>query len=311
MSFEIVTLPSVPAWGQARRGSIGSSDASALWGVSPYASPRSVYESKVNGVEPDIDPDLAEWGHIVEPAVADFYRKKTGHVVQDPGANTFYRSTQWPWMAASLDRVVVNDDLEQMVLECKNRGGAGVRTWREEGDGAPMAVQIQVQHALAVTGWRRGIIGVALGGLPPQFIEVERDDEFLALHVEKCRAFWEEHVVKRVPPPVDGHEATTEALRRRFASFAGGKIVTLGDDAAKWHAELDEIKHKQEVLAEKRAELENRLRDAIGDAEVALLPGGGAYKLSRVKESTYTATRKAHTRMQFKANINVTFRKGA
>lgn len=309
--FEIVTLPSVPEWLRARRHSIGSSDAGALWGCSSYASIRSVYEEKVNGVEPDIDPDLAEWGHVVEPAVADFYKKKTGYVVRDPGANTFCRSTHWSFMTASLDRIVVNDDLEQMVLECKNRGGGGARVWHEEGDAAPMQVQIQVQHALAVTGWQRGIIGVALGGLPPQFIELARDDEFIALHVEKCRAFWEHHIEKQNPPAVDASDATHEALRRRFANFSGGKIVTLSDKALMSHKRLEKIKHLAGVIDEQKKLLESRLREEMGDAEVALLPGGGAYKVSRVKESTYTATRKAHTRMQFKPTVNVSFRKGA
>jgi putative phage-type endonuclease len=302
-AFAVETYPSIKAWEEARRSVIGSSDAAAIWGdVNAFGSPRSVYEDKVNGIRPDIDPDFAEWGHQVEPSIANFYAWKTGYKLVDPGAATIYRSTRWPWMGASLDRVILLPAAERGALECKSRCGGGARAWREEGEAAPLDVILQLTHIFAVTGWRRGVIGVALGGAPPSFIDVERDDELVEIHVEKCRAFWHEHILAGVPPAVDGHEATTEALRRRFQPSAG-KVVQLGDEALAWHRKLERIKRLTDRLQALEDENRNRLREAIGDAESARLPGGGSYRMTPVKESTFTATRKAHVRM--------TFRKGA
>jgi putative phage-type endonuclease len=287
VTFEVHTYASVTEWAKRRADGIGGSEAAAVWGVSPYSSPRALWEQKVNGVEIEIDPELAQWGHEIEPAIANFYGWKTGREVVDAGSNTIYQSKQWPWMRVSLDRVIDGCEL----LECKNRGGYGARNWREEADGAtPLDVVLQVQHGLAVTGWRKGIVGVALGGLPPTFTEIWRDDELIELHVEKCRAFWQS-VMDRKAPAVDGHDATREALRRRFRSESG-KVRQLDDKALYWHKRVKRLSALHDKIGDLKAEYENRLRDAVGDAEVGILPGdAGRYcntltKASEKRKST-------------------------
>lgn len=296
MDFEVLTFNSVDDWARNRVNYIGSSEAGALWGVSSYASPRSVWEHKVNGIEPEIDADLAEWGHCIEVAVADFYAKKTGFKVWDPGANTVFRSTKWPWMAASLDRVIIGEDLERIPLECKNRGGAGARNWREEGEGAPLSVQLQVMHVLAVTGWKQGLIGVALGGLPPEFTPVKRDEEMIAMHIEKCREMWD-RVQRHDPPPVDGHEATLNAIKRRFQPKAGKCIVLPDQDKSlRMHKLLLDSKRAIEGATENKQKAESWLREHLGDAEAGILDGIGTYRIKTVNGSE---KRRGYTTLTF------------
>ena len=140
-------------WLEVRKGGIGSSDAVAAVGLSPYKSQLELWLEKTGraaGHEGGIDVGSPMyWGMLLEPYVAQAYQRKTNRRVRK--LNAVLQHPTFPFMRANIDREIIGSS-EVQILECKTAGEFGSRLWR---DGVPEYVQLQVQHQLAVTGKTR------------------------------------------------------------------------------------------------------------------------------------------------------------
>lgn len=140
-------LPSCKVVGRAEHGSdswmslrakgIGSSDAGAVLGLSPYADPHDVWSTKV-GVDTPRKPWLepyAWFGNFFEPYVLF----EIGCL---PGAELgTLQSQTWPFALANIDGL---DQTEGIIEE--------IKTTSEKWDSIPHHYYAQVQHQMAVTG---------------------------------------------------------------------------------------------------------------------------------------------------------------
>lgn len=288
--FTIERHTDKPTWLAARRGGIGGSDAGALWGASDYAKPYALWASKVRGesMEQEEDEIWQMLGHELEPALARIYGRLTGRGIRDLGAFTILRSTQWPWMTATLDRVAEAADRDSLgFVECKNRSAFGIWTqWQK--DGLPADIWAQVQHGLAVTGFSWAAVSALLAGRYWS-CEVPRDEDFIGAHVEKCRAFWHDHVLAGVEPERDGHKSTLEAVKSIYSRQTGGEVV-LPVEADEWVDAIAAFKPAEEAKNQAEAEL----RIVMKEAAIGRLRSGRRIRLSAVQE---TGERKGYRRL--------------
>ena len=65
-------------WLEARRGSLGGSDAAAVLGLNPYASPYSVWAEKTGRVPDKPDNEAMRLGRDLEDYVAARWQEETG-----------------------------------------------------------------------------------------------------------------------------------------------------------------------------------------------------------------------------------------
>lgn len=289
VDFTVTVYRDRPAWLDGRRQTIGGSDAPALWraecargGVKVYGSPLSVYCDK-RGLAPEMDDNQAlRAGRFLEPAIRAWYADDAGRRVLYPGPFTILRSLRWPWMAVSLDGAALDEvRVGPGALELKNRGArkGGFGEWA---DGLPLWLQVQMQHAMAVTGWGWASGAGLLGGNRLAWADLERDDRFIAAHVERCRVL-SERVEQGDPPDADDSEASADALRALFPADDGQEVqMPLGADlwAAAW-AEAG----KDEASAEAaRRHFENKIRRAVGAAARGVLPDGSVLDLKTQKD---------------------------
>jgi putative phage-type endonuclease len=276
------------SWERARSESIGGSEAAVIWGVSPYDTPASLWMTKT-GRNSGFD-DSDEWleiGNALEEPIAQLAAKRTGRRVEDWGRYTVLRSRRWPWLTCTLDRVQIVDGAIFGPLEAKNRSA-----WNRTEDwskGAPLHVQLQVQHQLAVTGWQHGSVAVLKGGAKLDVIDVDRDDELIAMHVEKCRLFWED-VRYDIAPPADGSEHLAMALRNA-AMLARDEEVELGETAQQAADAVLELRANEEQVHKARREAENHLLMAlaVGGVTRGRLPSGGLVTVKLIKRRAYVA----------------------
>ncbi len=93
-------------WLAVRRGGIGSSDAAAAVGLSPYKSPLELWLEKTGRKEgPDLSGSEAVfWGTTLEAIVANVYANRTGNKVRR--VNAVLQHPDHPFMLANLDRAV-------------------------------------------------------------------------------------------------------------------------------------------------------------------------------------------------------------
>ena len=258
-------------WLEVRKGGVGSSDAAAAVGLSPYKSRLELWLEKTGRAAANDDhqgmDDPRFWGTLLEPYVAVAYQQKTDHKVRK--VNAVLQHPTFPFMLANIDREVVGS-ADVQILECKTAGEFGSRLWR---DGVPEYVQLQVQHQLAVTGKGAADVAVLLCGQKLEVHRIERDEEVISRLVVLESQFWE-YVVTDTPPPADGSESAARALRHLYQGndttldFTGNAELGNTFDAL---ADLD-----QEIAAKERdaERLKQAIQQAMGDASKAAFANG-------------------------------------
>ncbi len=251
-------------WIQLRKSGLGGSDAGTVLGFNRYKTPFQLYLEKTGQYEEVVDNEAVYFGNELEDFVAREFAKRTGKKVRR--MNRFLRHKQHPFMTANLDRVVVG---EKAVLECKTASEYMREAW--EGDDIPATYLCQVHHYLAVTGFEKAYIAVLIGGNKFVWKEVERDEEFIEILIEREKDFWENHVLADVAPPIDGSNAAGELLKRMYPQDDGTAIMLTKDDETVLDA-LEALTEEIKSLETQKKEYENRIKLKLESATEAHSP---------------------------------------
>ena len=189
-----------PEWHAARARGIGGSDAGIILGMSPYTTPKRLWELKTGRAQPDKGNAYTRCGQLLEDAILD--RAYYGHA-QPGGPMGSLRSNERPHCLANVDGVY-----DGRLVEIKTTG----KPWRGT---VPEHYVAQVRHYLYVTGltsadvvechvlYNREALVAAIdrAGLRPDRVvehlcelrthRIEQDDAWLAHYLEQVDLFWE------------------------------------------------------------------------------------------------------------------------
>jgi putative phage-type endonuclease len=253
-------------WLAARRQGIGGSDASTVLGLNPYSSLLALWLDKQGQLPDRGDTSAAEWGRRLEPLIAEWFTDTTGIPVRRAG---LARHRERTWQQVSVDRLTADGGIAE--FKTTNWRTEDADVWRD-GE-VPDHAEVQSQHGLAVTGRDHAHVIVLIDGRNPIHRVVERDQQLIDDITALERAFWHNYVLAEVEPPADGAAATSAALRRRYPTTSEGTSVAGG---------AAEAALAERLLVAKRAakdadllvdELENQLRQTLGDAELLAVQG--------------------------------------
>lgn len=246
-------------WLQWRRRGIGGSDAAAIAGLSPWKSSVAVWLEKTGQVEPPEPGEEAYWGTVLEDVVAREFSLRTGLKVRR--RNAILQHQQYEWMIANIDREVVG---VREGLECKTTSAFNAGEWKNDEIPAPYIVQCQ--HYMAVTGYSAWWIAVLIGGNKFVYKRIERDDELIEQLIELEKDFWENHVMKNVPPEMDGSAASTELVKKMYPE-AKLPEIDLPSEAKTLIEALEQVNSEIKELETRKNEYENRLKAMLGEHE--------------------------------------------
>lgn len=252
-------------WLEVRRSGIGGSDASAILGFNPWKSAFELYIDKTSDHVEEIDNEAIHWGNVLEDVVAEEFTRRTGKKVRR--RNQTFRHKKYDFMHANIDRDVVG---EKALLECKTTNAFNVDAW--EGEQIPPAYMCQVQHYMAVLDYEKAYIAVLIGGQKFVWKEIERDDEFIELMIEQLSHFWNEHVLKGVPPEIDGSRSASELLNKMYPEDNGETIMLQSEDAEMLIEAIESIKSDVKEKKALQKEYENKLKLMIGEARTGVTP---------------------------------------
>lgn len=255
-------------WLKIRREGIGGSDAAAIAGLSKWSTPFSVWTDKIGELPAKEETEAMRQGKDLEQYVAQRFELATGRKVKR--LNALIRSKAQPFMLANVDRLVVG---ENAGLECKTTSSLNLK--RFAGGEFPDEYYAQCVHYMAVTGADRWYLAVLVLGRDFLTYTIERDDEEIAALVKAEKAFWENYVIPRVAPPVDGKEPTTEAIKTIYAdSREDAEVADLFplQDRAEKYFELQAV---IKTLQEQQEEIKQAIMAQMGEAEVGF---AGRYK---------------------------------
>lgn len=275
-------------WLAWRRGGIGASDIAGILGISPWASPYSVWANKVGLVADEESTEQMEMGLDMEPAVERMFHRKTGLWVacqQEP-----VQHPDLPWARASLDgrvfesqsaatawdwNLTAEDDeaLDGYPAALGNYEGKttsdSVAKWEE---GVPVQYETQVQWQMFVTGAEHTWVGCLHASFGAKFrvYEIHRNDDDIAFIYERVARFWTDHILTGTPPETDAHTATTDTLGRLPAD--AGEIVDLSDLSAEF-ARLEALRATRANTEERIDAIENAIKARMGSATEAMVGG--------------------------------------
>lgn len=187
------------AWLDARRTGLGGSDISAICNMNRYRSPMAVYLDKIGDLPPIEDNESMYWGRTLEDVVAQEFSKRTNLKVRR--RNFILKHPDHDFMLANIDREVVGTDAG---LECKTANEYAKNDWI--GETVPKEYALQCHHYMACTGAERWYCAVLIGGNKFEWRVIERDEEIIESLIRLETEFWQEHVLKRIPPAFGAHD---------------------------------------------------------------------------------------------------------
>lgn len=252
---------------------IGGSDVAAILGLSNYASPWSVW-ARLVGLLPASEEETQRQriGHELEGAIVRLFTAETDlHIA---GEQMAVRHRRHPWARGFVDGLVFEHraakerdiDLALGGFEAKTDGRFG---WPH---GIPPSYQAQAQWYMLVTGLQHWWFGVLFAGFRFEVFELAANPADQALIARRAARLWHRHVLTGTPPPVDGSDATAEALRTVYPEHEPGERASL-DNLAGLLPERTDIKTRMKADKARLAEIDNQIREAFGGAEVGTVDG--------------------------------------
>ena len=247
-------------WKELRSRYIGGSDAAAVVGLNPYASPYSLWAEKT-GQTPPFEGNLAtEVGAFLEEFVAKKFEQETGKKVRR--CNMSILNDKYPWAIANIDREIVGEDAG---LEIKTTSELMTRKFKN-GE-YPSQYYVQSMHYLAMTGKKRWYLAVLIGNRDFKTFTIERDEEEIEALMAAEERFWS-HVTNKTAPEMDGSKATTDTLKVLYPEGTPNKAVDLFgyDDCLEQYMAL---KDQIDELTKLRDEMANKVKIYMGDSPKA------------------------------------------
>ena len=249
------------SWLRYRKQGIGGSDAGAICGLNPFASPMTVFVDKTMDAVEEKDSEAMRQGRDLEEYVARRFMEETGKQVRR--SNYMYSNERFPFMIANGDRMVVG---ENAGLECKTASAYSTDQWKD--GNVPPHYFIQCCHYMAVTGADAWYLAVVILGRAFQYIKIDRDERVIDDLISVEKEFWEEHVMKRIPPTPDGSPATEKMLKEFYPAASEGKTIVLEgyDGQLQRYSEINPLIDK---LEKEKAQIEQEIKAQMQDAEIA------------------------------------------
>jgi putative phage-type endonuclease len=244
-------------WHQLRRNAISASEIAAVLGISPWATPFSLYYQKKDDWRTPVT-EAMEMGHRLEPIVADLLAERLDnhYVLTETGT---WRADSPDWALATPDRLAQcemgDENVELKTTTVYDDWGP------DESDEIPVHYRAQVQWQMYCTGLQRTHVGVLFKGNHFRHYVVDRDETDIQSMLAAADLFMQ-RLRDDNPPPVDGSEATLDTLRRLHPDLVDEDVTLPQHLIREWReasSDLTAAKARKELLA-------NEIRAVLGAA---------------------------------------------
>lgn len=257
-----------------RKKVVGASEAAAVLGLSPWESPADVYWRKVGDPEPEKASEAMERGIALEPMLVEWARQQlrlpTSQVLMNCPTTLDDRRP----IGVTPDGIIIRAGKWHEGVEAKTSSEPAL--WGEPGsDEIPEQYIVQTQTQMEVMGFERVWVPVLILGFRPEtrLYCVNRNAELGDEIANRVTAWWNNHVVARVPPepgppPLD----FLKRLRREPKT-----VVMLGQQAVELVDEWEKAKAAKKVAEDAESTAKASVMALLGvdsPAEAGVLPDG-------------------------------------
>lgn len=195
-----------------RSRAIGGTDVSCIMGVNPWRTPIDVWLEKT-GKPSKQAQSLAkialklECGNRLEPIVIDLFESRTDMTVHRDVPMIKHPNPKYDYMIAHVDGLIG----DKGIFEAKTAGLNALlqKSWGtprvsedSQKDDIPIQYYYQINWYLMVTNREYAYLAVLLGGVDDfRIYRFERDYSLSVSMRSAVKKFWNNHVLKNIPPP--------------------------------------------------------------------------------------------------------------
>ena len=219
---------------------------------------------KTGKANKQLDSLPLRFGSFAEEFVASEYARATDfELIHD---ESIYIHPQHPFMSAHMDRFVLEDGSSPptRILECKTANPFSSGDWGEVGsDEVPMSYLCQCIWYMAITNLNKVDLAVLFGNSDFRIYEITRDLELENTVLEKARVFWNDYVLKDLPPPAQS-EADCQAL---FSKGDPARSVEAKAETILLTKRLQLLNSEIDVREEEISSIKQNIMNQMGEAE--------------------------------------------
>jgi predicted phage-related endonuclease len=210
------------------------------------------------------------FGSFAEEFVAAEYARATGfRLIHD---ESIYIHPEHAFMSAHMDRFVLEGDASSpsRILECKTAHPFSSGDWGEIGsDEVPMSYLCQCIWYMAITNINQVDLAVLFGNSDFRIYAITRDLGLENTILEKASLFWNDYVLKDIPPPAQS-EADCQTLFSRGDPKKSLEAQSETLELAKRVALLNsEISAREEAISS----IKQAIMKQMGEAETLTYQG--------------------------------------
>ncbi len=248
---------------EQRQKHLGSSDMAAVMGLDSWGNAYDVYLEKTGKLEAEKDKAVFRRGNYMEAALLAFAGDELGSLVVEPSELEFIK--EGVYLCSHPDALVAANITP---VEAKSLGWYAPDFWGDPGsDQCPDRTLIQTHVHMICTDTKLCHVPVYLPKREFQMYAVSFDEAIGLAICEAAVAFWNDHVVKDIPPEnITPSLAVLKRVRRE------PDITSILPDGLS----VRRIEAKEAVKAAKTvaAEIDTEILKAMGQAEGGICDGG-------------------------------------
>lgn len=258
---------------EARRSFLGASDFAAVLGVDPWKKPIDIFMAKTGQTQPEDDAEEgpAAWGRFLERVIIQRWMKAHPDLpLTYAGKRTrSFVHPVYPFISATPDAYYRARPVGPVAYAVEAKTSRYGKGFGEPGtDEIPRGYKVQAIVQSAVTGAAVIYLPVLIAGSDPRDYIVEPTDAQREAVIAAGVEFWNEHVLKGIPPD----EISEEYARSKWPTDDGEDLVATDDDVKLVETyRLARTNREQTEVAEDEAKLAIMAR--IGDRSRILGPG--------------------------------------
>jgi putative phage-type endonuclease len=261
-----------------RTKSLGGSDIGAILGLSKYKSAVDVWMEKTGKELKQSDSLPLRFGQYAEEFVAQEYALATGLSLLKYEKAIIHPNH--PYMHGHIDRYVQEESkplfneqgalTASRILECKTANPFAQSEWGETGsDQVPLPYLVQCVWYMMLTNINRTDLAVLFGNTDFRIYEIHRDPELETMVIQKVVEFWEEHVLKDIPPP-----ATSENdYKQLFSKSSQSKSMEASSETTQLIRKLQQLNIEIERHESEVSQIKQTIMGQMQDAEILTYQG--------------------------------------
>lgn len=286
-------------WHFSRCKGLGGSDVGTILGINKYKTKHQLWLDKRGCTSVPMNNKMY-MGHVLEPVIAQEFAKATGYKVKV--VKKQFKSKDYPFLLGYIDRLIIEDNGEKAILECKNcsnsqtfgngyiyREGAFYNGTVFNKESIPLTYYCQVQHYMNITGIHKCYLACLIDGSDFRIYHVPYNQTDVNKIISVCTDFWINNICLGIEPEkslTDYENDKTERINSYSLDLDNSlKAMTTITDIKLIKQKISELENTADSLKASLFDLVKSDADEISDYEGKVL-----YTIKTNKRKTFDTT---------------------